>query len=301
MQCQRLPPYCRAPAGLIFKEIPMFKRTATALTLIATLTAPAFAQDADTVVAKVGDTEITLGQMAALKLTMPPEMAQVPAADLWNVLLDEMIRQAALANEGEKELTALDRAFLANQRRDYLVRSVMERAADFEPTDAEIEAAYAMAFPADTPITEYDADHILLESEDDAKAVIEELNNGGDFTKLAAERSTDTGSAPSGGDLGWFTADRMVPEFSEAVAAMEPGTTSTAPVQSQFGWHVIKLNETREMTPPTVEEIRDALVQQVRREKVSAEIERISGEAAVERIEGIDPTVLDQDILGVQE
>ena len=279
----------------------MFKRTATALTLIATLTAPAFAQDADTVVAKVGDTEITLGQMAALKLTMPPEMAQVPAADLWNVLLDEMIRQAALANEGEKELTALDRAFLANQRRDYLVRSVMERVADFEPTDAEIEAAYAMAFPADTPITEYDADHILLESEDDAKAVIEELNNGGDFTKLAAERSTDTGSAPSGGDLGWFTADRMVPEFSEAVAAMEPGTTSTAPVQSQFGWHVIKLNETREMTPPTIEEIRDALVQQVRREKVSAEIERISGEAAVERIEGIDPTVLDQDILGVQE
>ena len=279
----------------------MFKRTATALTLIAALTAPAFAQDADTVVAKVGDTEITLGQMAALKLTMPPEMAQVPAADLWNVLLDEMIRQAALANEGEKELTALDRAFLANQRRDYLVRSVMERVADFEPTDAEIEAAYAMAFPADTPITEYDADHILLESEDDAKAVIEELNNGGDFTKLAAERSTDTGSAPSGGDLGWFTADRMVPEFSEAVAAMEPGTTSTAPVQSQFGWHVIKLNETREMTPPTIEEIRDALVQQVRREKVSAEIERISGEAAVERIEGIDPTVLDQDILGVQE
>lgn len=279
----------------------MFKRTATALTLIAALTAPAFAQDADTVVAKVGDTEITLGQMAALKLTMPPEMAQVPAADLWNVLLDEMIRQAALANEGEKELTALDRAFLANQRRDYLVRSVMERVADFEPTDAEIEAAYAMAFPADTPITEYDADHILLESEDDAKAVIEELNNGGDFAKLAEERSTDTGSAPSGGDLGWFTADRMVPEFSEAVAAMEPGTTSTAPVQSQFGWHVIKLNETREMTPPTIEEIRDALVQQVRREKVSAEIERISGEAAVERIEGIDPTVLDQDILGVQE
>ena len=279
----------------------MFKRTATALTLIAALTAPAFAQDADTVIAEVDGTQITLGQMAALKLTMPPEMAQVPAADLWNVLLDEMIRQAALANEGEKELTALDRAFLANQRRDYLVRSVMERVADFEPTDAEIEAAYAIAFPADTPIIEYDADHILLESEDDAKAVIEELNNGGDFAKLAEERSTDTGSAPSGGDLGWFTADRMVPEFSEAVVAMEPGSTSTAPVQSQFGWHVIKLNETREMTPPTVEEIRDALVQQVRREKVSAEIERISGEAAVERIEGIDPTVLDQDILGVQE
>ena len=279
----------------------MFKRTATAVALITALTAPAFAQDADTVVATVDGTEITLGQMAAMKLNMPPEMAQVPATEIWSLLLDEMVRQAALANEGEKNLSALDRSFLANQRRDYLVRSVMERAADFQPTDEEIQAAYAKAFPADKPIIEYDADHILLETEEAAKAVVDELGKGADFVKLAEERSQDPGSAQNGGDLGWFTADRMVPEFSTAVEAMEPGATSTAPVQSQFGWHVIKLNEKRNMTPPELTEVRDALIQQIRREKVSAEIERIAGEAKVERVEGIDPAILDTDLLGMEK
>ena len=279
----------------------MFKRTASALALVTALTAPAFAQDADTVVATVDGTEITLGQMAAMKLSMPPEMAQAPAAELWTILLDEMVRQAAIANVGEKEQTALDRSFLANQRRDYLVRAVMERVANFQPSDEEIQAAYAKAFPSDQPIVEYDADHILLETEEAANAVIEELNKGGDFAKLAEERSVDPGSAQNGGDLGWFTADRMVPEFSEAVAAMEPGSTSTAPVKSQFGFHVIKLNEKRDMTPPELAEVRDALIQQIRREKVGAEIERISGEAKVERVEGIDPAVLDQDVLGIQK
>lgn len=280
----------------------MFNRTASAFALVAALTvAPAFAQDADTVVATVDGTEITLGQMAALKLSMPPEMAQMPATEMWTVLLDEMVRQAALANVGEAEQSALDRAFLANQRRDYLVRAVMERIASFDPSDEDIQAAYAKAFPVDQPIIEYDADHILLETEEAAKAVIDELAKGGDFAKLAAERSTDPGSAQNGGDLGWFTADRMVPQFSEAVAAMEPGTTSAAPVQSQFGFHVIKLNEKRNMTPPELAAIREALIQQIRREKVAAEIDRISGEAKVERVEGIDPAVLDQDILGVQK
>ena len=279
----------------------MFKRTASALALVTALTAPAFAQDADTGVATVDGTEITLGQMAAMKLSMPPEMAQAPAAELWTILLDEMVRQAAIANVGEKEQTALDRSFLANQRRDYLVRAVMERVANFQPSDEEIQAAYAKAFPSDQPIVEYDADHILLETEEAANAVIEGLNKGGDFVKLAEERSVDPGSAQNGGDLGWFTADRMVPEFSEAVAAMEPGTTSTAPVKSQFGFHVIKLNEKRDMTPPELAEVRDALIQQIRREKVGAEIERISGEAKVERVEGIDPAVLDQDVLGIQK
>ncbi|WBU60472.1 peptidylprolyl isomerase [Paracoccus albus] len=282
----------------------MFNRTVSALALAAAMiAAPAFAQDTtadpDTVVATVDGTEITLGQMAAMKLSMPPDMAQVPANEMWDLLLDEMVRQAALANTGEEELTALDRAFLANQRRDYLVRAVMERVADFEPTDEEVQAAYAAAFPSDEPIQEYDADHILLETEEAANAVIEELNNGGDFAALAEERSVDTGSAQSGGDLGWFTADRMVPEFSEAVVAMEPGTTSEAPVQSQFGFHVIKLNETRDMTAPEMADVRETLVQQIRRQKVAEEIERIAGEATVERTEGIDPAVLDQNILEI--
>ncbi|WBU56024.1 peptidylprolyl isomerase [Paracoccus sediminicola] len=262
--------------------------------------APAANADPATVVATVNGEDITLGQMAAMQLRMPPEMAQMPAEELWDAMLDEMIRQAALAQLGESDQTPLDQAALVNLRRDYLTRAAMAQIVDFEPSDDEIQAAYAEAFPEDDPINEYDADHILVETEEAANAIIEELEGGADFAELAAERSTDTGSAQNGGDLGWFTLDRMVPEFSTAVEGMEPGSTSSEPVQSQFGWHIIKLNETRVMEPPALEEIRPQLVEQVRRERLESEVEKVTSEATVERSEDLDPALLEQNILGVE-
>lgn len=97
---------------------------------------------------------------------------------------------------------------------------------------------------------------------------------------------------------GWFSSDRMVKEFGDAVAGMEKGATSAAPVKSQFGWHVIKLNDTRVQTPPALADIREALLQQIRREKVEAEIERVTAAAKVDKTEGLDPAILDKDILG---
>lgn len=278
----------------------MLRPTVSALALMASFSTAALAQDAGTVVATVNGTEITLGQMAAMKQGLPPEMAQLPAEETWELLLDEMVRQTAIAETVSQDLSPRDEAVLANQRRDYLVRSAMEGIADFEPTDEEIKAAYDAAFPADQPQTEYDADHILLETEEAATAVIEELDGGADFATLAEERSIDTASGVNGGDLGWFTLDRMVPEFSDALAEMEEGATSETPVQSQFGYHVIKLNGTRDMEAPAMEEIREPLIQQVRREKVAAEVERIAAEATVERTEDLDPTLLEQDILGIE-
>ncbi|MFD1797023.1 peptidylprolyl isomerase [Paracoccus aurantiacus] len=278
----------------------MLIRTASAALMMAVLAMPALSQDADTVIAKVNDTEITLGQMAAMKLGLPPDMAGMPAPELWDMMLDQMIRQAAMAEVGEKTMTPRDKSVLEIDRRAYLAGAALERYADFEPTDEEIQAAYEKAFPADKPITEYDADHILLETEEAAKAVIDELAKGADFAKLAEERSVDTASGLNGGDLGWFTRDRMVKEFGDAVAEMEDGATSTEPVKSQFGWHVIKLNGSRVQEPPALADIRDALVQQIRREKVEAEIERITSEAKVEKTEGIDPAVLEQDILNAK-
>lgn len=279
----------------------MFIRTISAAALIAaTITGPAIAQDADTVVATVDGTKITLGQMAAMKLGLPPDMANMPPAEIWDVLLNEIIRQTALANMGEKDQTPLDRAFLANQRRDYLVRAVIQRLAEFNPTDAEIQTAYEAAFPTGEPVTEYKADHILLQTKEAAQAVIEELNNGGDFTKLAEERSGDQGSAQNGGDLGWFTQDQMVKEFGDAIAGMKKGEISSSPVQTQFGWHVIKLDDTRTQTPPALDDVRDTLIQEIRREKVASEIDRISDEADVERVGDIDPEILNKDILEVE-
>ena len=278
----------------------MFARPILAALMMSALALPAFAQDADTVIAKVNDTEITLGQMAAMKMGLPPDMAGMPPHELWDLMLDQMIRQAAMAEVGEASATPRDKAALVIDRRAYLAGAALERLAEFEPTDAEIQAAYEKAFPADKPVTEYDADHILLETEEAAKAVIDELGKGGDFAKLAEERSVDTGSGLNGGDLGWFTQDRMVKEFGDAVAGMEKGATSTATEKSQFGWHVIKLNDTRVQEPPALAEIRDALIQQIRREKVEAEIETVTAEAKAEKTEGLDPAVLNTDILGVE-
>ena len=277
----------------------MFARPILTALMLSALALPALAQDADTVVAKVNGSDITLGQMAAMKLGLPPDMAGMPAPELWDLMLDQMIRQAAMAEVGEATMTPRDKAALVIDRRAYLAGAALERLAEFEPTDAEIQAAYKKAFPADKPVTEYDADHILLETEEAAKAVIDELGKGGDFAKLAEERSVDTASGLNGGDLGWFAQDRMVKEFGDAVAGMKKGETSAVPVKSQFGWHVIKLNDTRVQQPPALADIRDALVQQIRREKVEAEIEKVTAEAKVERTEGLDPAILGQDILGV--
>ena len=277
----------------------MFARTSLAILMMTTLALPARAQDADTIIATVNGSEITLGQMAAMKMGLPPDMAGMPAQELWDLMLDQMIRQTAMAEVGEASMTARDKAALVIDRRAYLAGAALERAAEFEPTDAEIQAAYEKAFPTDKPVTEYDADHILLETEEAAKAVIEEIAKGTDFAKLAEERSIDTASGLNGGDLGWFSTDRMVKEFGDAVAGMEKGATSTAPVKSQFGWHVIKLNDSRVQQPPALADIREALVQQIRREKVEAEIERVTAEAKVEKTEGLDATVLDKDILGL--
>ena len=277
----------------------MFARPILTALMLSALALPALAQDADTVVAKVNGSDITLGQMAAMKLGLPPDMAGMPAPELWDLMLDQMIRQAAMAEVGEATMTPRDKAALVIDRRAYLAGAALERLAEFEPTDAEIQAAYKKAFPADKPVTEYDADHILLETEEAAKAVIDELAKGADFAKLAEERSVDTASGVNGGDLGWFAQDRMVKEFGDAVAGMKKGETSAVPVKSQFGWHVIKLNDTRVQQPPALADIRDALVQQIRREKVEAEIEKVTAEAKVERTEGLDPAILGQDILGV--
>ncbi len=277
----------------------MFARPILTALMLSALALPALAQDADTVVAKVNGSDITLGQMAAMKLGLPPDMAGMPAPELWDLMLDQMIRQAAMAEVGEATMTPRDKAALVIDRRAYLAGAALERLAEFEPTDAEIQAAYKKAFPADKPVTEYDADHILLETEESAKAVIDELAKGADFAKLAEERSVDTASGLNGGDLGWFAQDRMVKEFGDAVAGMKKGETSAVPVKSQFGWHVIKLNDTRVQQPPALADIRDALVQQIRREKVEAEIEKVTAEAKVERTEGLDPAILGQDILGV--
>ncbi|MDO5528378.1 MAG: peptidylprolyl isomerase [Paracoccus sp. (in: a-proteobacteria)] len=277
----------------------MFKRNLAAL-LIA---APAFAfaggaaaQDADTVVATVNGVDITLGQMVTARQLSGIEVDQAS----WDQLLDNLIQQAALAAEGEREMTLRDQAAIELERRRYLAFSVLERIVAAEPTDAEIQTAYDEVFGGFEPVTEYHAAHILLETEEAARDTIAELEGGADFATVAEERSTGP-TGPTGGDLGWFAAAQMVPPFAEAIEAMEPGDLTSEPVQTQFGWHVIKLHETRQSTPPELAEVREQLAEHVQRGRVEAEVSRIVDGALIERNEELSYELMgDDSILGVE-
>jgi peptidyl-prolyl cis-trans isomerase C len=176
-------------------------------------------------------------------------------------LLSEQPRATELKNEPQLK------AQLELQTRAILAQAV---ASDFiannQATDAEMQALYDEQM-GKTPPMEYKARHILLETQGAAVEVIAQLEGGADFVELAKEKSTGP-TGPSGGDLGWFPPDRMVGEFSQAVIALEDGAFTTAPVQTQFGWHVILREGSRESTPPPFDSVRDVLKQNVEGKKL---------------------------------
>ncbi|MFN3279825.1 MAG: peptidylprolyl isomerase [Paracoccus hibiscisoli] len=259
--------------------------------LTAVLSVPALAQDADQVVATVNGQEITLGQMIVMKQSIQdPAMAGMPAPALWDMMLDQLVRQTAVADAAAD--TAGVRAQLELQRRNTLASATVAQIAEAEPTDAEVQASYDRLFQDAGSVTEYNAAHILVETEEEATALKAEVEGGADFGDVAEANSTGP-SGPNRGDLGWFSADQMVAPFAEAVAGMEPGQISD-PVQTEFGWHVIRLNETRLREAPPLAEVRDQITQMVLREKVEAEIARLVAEAEVQKTEGVDPALLDR-------
>ncbi|MEM7282797.1 MAG: peptidylprolyl isomerase [Pseudomonadota bacterium] len=201
-------------------------------------------------------------------------------------ILESLIDLELLSTEAEKQsLHKAERitARLDLQRDQILAQEMVRSYLEKNPvTDADIKAVYEQASGAgDGGLKEYWARHILLESEEDANAVIEELKGGADFATLAREKSTGP-SAPKGGDLEWFPANAMVPPFAEAVQKMEKGTFTQAPVQTQFGFHVIYLEDTRSQSFEQVKEqyrnpARNAKVQQyIQSLRESAKIEKTS-------------------------
>ncbi|MFM2355740.1 MAG: hypothetical protein RLZZ528_1476 [Pseudomonadota bacterium] len=268
-----------------------------AVSLAIGVAGPAFAEDptAATVVATVNGTEITLGHMIAAREMLPEQYLQLPDDVLYNGILDQLVQQVALAAEAEKDLDERSRLDMENQRRMYLSNVVLEGVAEAAVTDEKVQALYDATVATAAAPMEYSAQHILVDKEEDAKAIIEELKAGGDFAAIAKERSTDTGSGAAGGDLGWFQASMMVEPFAKAVEAMDKGALSDVPVQSQFGWHVIKLNDTREMARPTLEEKREELVAELQKTAIEARIKDVTDAAEVVRPEAaIDPAILKQ-------
>ncbi len=260
------------------------------------LALPASAQDAltaDSVVATVNGTEIKLGHMLLARSTLPEQYQQLPPDVLWDGLLEQMIRQEALAQDDLAVETGRMKLALENERRSLLAAETMASVMQDAVTEDAVQAAYEDQYLNAAQGVEYNASHILVQTEEEAQALVAELEDGADFATLAQERSTGP-SGPNGGALGWFGPGMMVAPFQEAVEALEPGTVS-APVQTQFGWHVIRLNETRTQEAPPLDSVRGELQTALQRAAVEAHIETLVAGADVTRI---DATGIDKSVIG---
>ena len=254
---------------------------------------PALAQDttADTVVATVNSTDITLGHMIALRESLPQQYQALPDDVLFKGILDQLIQQTAL-EQSVTDVSKRDRLALENDRRGYISGVALQAVIAAAVTDESLQAAYDAQFVNAEPVTEYNAAHILVESEEKANELKAQLDGGADFAELARANSTDVGSGANGGDLGWFGTGMMVKPFEDAVIAAEIGAV-TPPVQSDFGFHLILVKETRVAAAPSLDETRDALAIEIERAAVDAHIKGLTDAAAITRPgEGLDPTLL---------
>lgn len=239
----------------------------------------------DPVVARVDGSDIRRSDVVAAYETLPPPYRSLPFEQLYDTLLDNVISSRLMVEAARKQgLESEDDVKQRIQRAAdrVLTEAYLTRLIDNAVTDEALKAAYDDFKASFTPEEEVRARHILVASEDEAKAVKAELDKGGDFAKIAADKSTDPGAA-NGGDLGFFTADRMVKPFADAAFAMKPGEISD-PVQSQFGWHVIKLEERRKQPVPSFEDKKQELEVQLQREAVDDALEALKADAKVERL-----------------
>ena len=199
-------------------------------------------------------------------------------------LLDQYVSMQLAAEEAEKAGIEKDqkvRDQLALARLQVLVDAGLQKYLEAHPVqESELRPEYdaqVAALPR-----EYHARHILVDDQAAAVAITKELKGGADFAKIAAKRSKDS-SSKSGGDLGWFTLDTMVKPFADAVKTMEPGQLTEQPVQSQYGWHVIKLEESRATSAPPFDEVKDRIKTFVQRKKLQAHLEELRKTAKVEK------------------
>ena len=262
--------------------------------LALSLASPLRAADmtAETVIATVNGENITLGQMIAARKALPEQYQQLPDDVLFNGILEQLIQQTAMAQVGEKNKTQLDDLNVENQKRAYFSGQVLEAAASAAVTEEALKKAYDEKYAKAVPAKEYDASHILVKTEEEAKAIKAELDKGGDFAAIAKEKSEDKGTAANGGSLGWFGLGMMVKPFEDAVVALEKGKTSD-PVKSDFGWHIIHLNDVRDAAVPKFEDVKAELEGDLRQKAVEAKVKELTDAAKVEKKDdGVDPAIL---------
>lgn len=284
----------------------MLKNIMLATTALWAVTMPALAQETtpeataepvadvtrDTVVASVNGTDITVGQLIDATARLPAEYQALPPEYLFDGMVAQLIQQQLLADTID-EMPARVAITLANEERSLMAGEAVNNFLMSSITEEAVQAAYDAQYNAETAQTEYDADHILVATQEEAQAILERLEAGEDFAELARELSTDTGSGVAGGDLGWFLPEMMVEPFGSTVAGMEAGTISE-PVETQFGWHIIKMNESRQQALPPLEVVRQQIEGELQQAAITTYLEELEAGAEVTRPEAgqFDPTII---------
>ena len=244
----------------------------------------------DTVVATVSGTELTIGHMLDVKRQLPEQYQTLEGSVLFNGIIDQLIQQELLSGTITDDPSWLGTA-MENQRRNILSSVVINALRAAAITEDALQTAYASKFPEGSGEQEYKASHILVETEQEARDLLVMLDDGADFGGLATEHSTGP-SGPRGGDLGWFGKGQMVTPFENAVMGMDAGTY-TGPVQTQFGYHLIFLNDRRVTAPPPFEDVRGELEVEIQNAAVEDHLRGLIANADVVMSDGtIDPSVL---------
>ncbi|MDO6590408.1 peptidylprolyl isomerase [Loktanella sp. D2R18] len=252
---------------------------ATALTM--SLSGTAFAQDdvtVDTVIATVGETEITLGEVLIARTELPEQYAQFPEEVLFEGLIDQLIQQQLLADTVEDAPATVLYA-LKNEERTLLAGAAITVVAEAAITPDIIQAAYDERFANAEELPEFHAAHLLVETEEEAIAAKNRIDEGEEFADVA--RAVSTGpTGPNGGDLGWFGPGAMVPEFETAITELEVGGVSD-PFETQFGWHLATLLEERVQPRPTLEEMTPQLTGELQEAAITAHLEQLAADSNV--------------------
>lgn len=248
--------------------------------------------DAESIVAIVNGVEITLGHMQMTYTTLPADVQNLPIERLWEGLIEQAVRQELLTQSDDAVETLRVRLAVENERRARLAAEVIAVVANEAASVAAVEQEYKNTYETGDEILEFQASHILVDTEAEALALTVQLEEGADFAELARKNSTGP-SASAGGDLGWFGEGQMVTPFETALLDMERGSFS-APVQTQFGWHVIKLNDTRVKSAPALEDVYDELATVVQERAIANYVETQEKSAFVERLYAtdVDPNIL---------
>ncbi len=247
--------------------------------------APAATPAPDTVVGTVEGQPITEADLEQALTDLDPQFSRLPPEQRRAAALSAIIEIRLLAAKATTE--GLDKTPEFQRRMDFLrARTLHSALVDTEVakkiTDEEIRARYDQEVANTPPVNEVKARHILVKTKEEAEAIIKELDGGADFEKLANEKTNDPSGKTSGGDLGWFGPGQMVPEFEKAAFALNAGEYTKEPVQSQFGWHVIKVEDKRTKQPPAFDQVKEQVRSLLLREKYFALVKSIRDAAKVE-------------------